>query len=356
MIRYMIDWTSSMQQTFEYYKVDPGTWRDVSIINNVKSCTISRDSDTDTLGSASIEIDEPIGECYIRVYLIAIQNGVRYKYPLGTFLVQTEPSSFDGKVQTYSADAYTPLIELKEKMPDIGYSVLKGVNVMDTAYMLARDNVRAPIVKPSCDIALFDDFVADTDDTWISFLRDFISNAKYSFDLDEMGRILFSPNQDTASLRPVYTFDDGNSSILYPELTTDEDLYGIPNVVEVIYSNDNQYYYAKSVNDDSSSPTSTVNRGREIIYRETSPNIIGNPTNNQIEEYADLLLKELSSIECTISYVHAYCPVRVGDCVRLNYKRAGIENVKVKVISQSIKCEPGCPVTEKAVFTKRLWR
>ena len=81
----MIDWTSSMQQTFEYYKVDPGTWRDVSIINNVKSCTISRDSDTDTLGSASIEIDEPIGECYIRVYLIAIQNGVRYKYPLGTF-------------------------------------------------------------------------------------------------------------------------------------------------------------------------------------------------------------------------------------------------------------------------------
>ena len=171
-----------------------------------------------------------------------------------------------------------------------------------------------------------------------------------------MGRILFSPNQDTASLRPVYTFDDGNSSILYPELTTDEDLYGIPNVVEVIYSNDNQYYYAKSVNDDSSSPTSTVNRGREIIYRETSPNIIGNPTNNQIEEYADLLLKELSSIECTISYAHAYCPVRVGDCVRLNYKRAGIENVKVKVISQSIKCEPGCPVTEKAVFTKRLWR
>ena len=328
-----------MQQTFEYYKVDPGTWRDVSIINNVKSCTISRDSDTDTLGSASIEIDEPIGECYIRVYLIAIQNGVRYKYPLGTFLVQTEPSSFDGKVQTYSADAYTPLIELKEKMPGIGYSVLKGVNVMDTA-----------------DIALFDDFVADTDDTWISFLRDFISNAKYSFDLDEMGRILFSPNQDTASLRPVYTFDDGNSSILYPELTTDEDLYGIPNVVEVIYSNDNQYYYAKSVNDDSSSPTSTISRGREIIYRETSPNIIGNPTNNQIEEYADLLLKELSSIECTISYVHAYCPVRVGDCVRLNYKRAGIENVKVKVISQSIKCEPGCPVTEKAVFTKRLWR
>lgn len=352
----MIDWTASMQQTFEYYKVDPGTWHDVSLISNVKSCTINRDSDADTLGSASIDTDESIGECYIRVYLIAIQNGVRYKYPLGTFLVQTEPSSFDGKATTISADAYTPLIELKEKMPDIGYSIFKGVNVMDTAYTLVRENARAPVAKPTCETTLFDDFVAETDDTWISFLTDFISNAKYTFDLDEMGRILFSPKQDTASLRPVFTFDDGNSSILYPEMSTDDDLYGIPNVVEVVYSNNGTYYYAKVVNDDPSSITSTVSRGREIIYRETDPSIIGNPTNDQIQEYAELLLKELSSIECTVSYTHAYCPVRVGDCVRLDYKRAGITNVKAKIISQSISCEPGCPVTEKAVFTKKLWR
>ena len=31
-------------------------------------------------------------------------------------------------------------------------------------------------------------------------------------------------------------------------------------------------------------------------------------------------------------------------------------NIKAKVISQSIECVPGCPVTEKAVFTTKLWR
>ena len=31
-------------------------------------------------------------------------------------------------------------------------------------------------------------------------------------------------------------------------------------------------------------------------------------------------------------------------------------DIKAKVISQSIKCEPGCPVSEKAVFTMKLWR
>ena len=99
-----------------------------------------------------------------------------------------------------------------------------------------------------------------------------------------------------------------------------------------------------------------MNRGREITYRETKPNLIGEPTQAQVEEYAEQLLKDLSSIEYTVSYTHGYCPVKVGDCVRLNYSRAGLNGVKAKVISQTIKCEPGCPVTEKAVFTTNLWR
>ena len=39
----MVDWTKSMQQTFEYYIVDPSTWKDTRLLNNVKSCTIDRD-------------------------------------------------------------------------------------------------------------------------------------------------------------------------------------------------------------------------------------------------------------------------------------------------------------------------
>jgi hypothetical protein len=136
----------------------------------------------------------------------------------------------------------------------------------------------------------------------------------------------------------------------------DHDLYGIPNVVEVIYSNGHDSYYARAVNNDPNSPISTVSRGREIIYRVTDPDLLGNPLEYQIQEYANQLLRELSSIEYTITYTHGYCPVRVGDCVRINYSRAGITDVKAKVISQSIKCEPGCPVTEKAVFTTKLWR
>ena len=351
----MVNWAESMQQTFKYYLVDPGTWKNVKEIKNVKSSSITYDSGTETLGSATIDISESIGECYIRIYLVTIQNGITEEHPLGTFLVQTPSSSFDGMIKNISMDAYTPLLEIKENPPPIGYSVLKGENIMDTAYRLVREHARAPVVKTSCDTTLQYDFVANTGDTWISFLIDLIANAKFEFGLDELSRIIFLPKQDTASLQPVWTYTDDNSSILYPELKMDHDLYGIPNVVEVVYSNGDTYYHARVVNDDSNSPISTVSRGREIIHRVTDPELAGTPTEKQIKEYANQLLRDLSSLEYTLSYTHGYCPVRVGDCVRLNYERAGVNNVKAKVISQSIKCEPGCPVTEKAVFTVKLW-
>ena len=352
----MPDWTASMQQTFEYYIVDPGTWMDKERIDNVISCTLSRDSDSDTLGSATINITNSIGECYIRAYLITIQNGVTEKHPLGTYLVQTPSSTLDGKVRDISMDTYTPLLELKENPPPIGFYIPKKENVMDTVYRLAQEHARAPVVRTQCATTLFNDFVSNTDDTWLTFLIDLAAYAKYNFDLDEMGRILFSPDQDTASLQPVWTFTDDNCSILYSDINMDHDLYGIPNVVEVTYSDSSQNVHVRVVNDDENSPISTVNRGREITHRDTNPSIGGNPTENQIREYAEQLLRDMSTLEYSISYTHGYCPVRVGDCVRFVLDRYDLKDVKAKVTSQSIECEEGCPVRETAVFTTRLWR
>lgn len=351
----MADWLSSMQQTFEYYIVDPNSWRDTKLLDTVKSCTISRDSELETLGSATIDAVDSVGESYIRVYLVTIQNGVKEKHPLGTFLVQTPSSTFNGKVLEVSMDAYTPLLELKESPPPLGYSLLKGDNIMEAAYRLTREHARAPVVKTESSADLSYDFVSDPNDTWLSFLTDLTSNAKYYYALDEIGRILFTPKQDTASLQPVWEYNDGNSSILYAEVTMNHDLYEVPNVVEVVYSKEGVTFKARVVNDDSNSPTSTVSRGREIVYRDTNPSVVGEPTQAQIDEYAHDLLRALSSVEYTITYTHGYCGTRLDDCVRINYSRAGIKDVKARIISQNIKCEPGCPVTEKAVFNTKLW-
>lgn len=350
-----IDWTKSMEQTFEYYEVDPNTWKDKQLLTTVKSCIVSRDETSETLGSASIDVTDLLGESYIRVYLIIRQNGNVAKIALGTYLVQTPSSTFDGMKRDVSMDCYTPLLELKENPPQLGYALLKGDNIMKEAYRIARENCRAPVIETILDKTLQNDFVSNTQDNWLIFLTDLISLANYKFDLDDEGKILFSPKQKVEELRPVWTFDDGNSSILLPSVSMDHDLYGIPNVVEVVASNGLETITSRVVNDDPNSPTSIINRGREILYRDTSPQISGFPTKEQLDEYAKNELEELSSVEYQVSYSHGYCPVRVGDCVRLNYKKADLIDVKAKIISQSIKCEAGVEVNETAVFTKKLW-
>lgn len=365
----MPDWTKNMEQSFEYYTVEPTTLADLERLKNVKTASFNRDSSVETLGSATIDVTNSFGESYIRCYLKTKQEGVTEKFPLGTVLSQTPSSFFNGTVMDVSMDCYTPLIELKEKKPPLGYTVRKGTRIMDAAYNIISNNCRVPVnkVEPifgkdqngeEIDLSptLQHDFVADVDDTYLSFVVALIANANYELGLGERGNILFLPKQKLESLQPVWTFNDDNSSILYSEITVNHDLYGIPNVVEVIYSYGSEYKQAIAINDDPNSPTSTVSRGRLIPYRDTDPSLRGYVTQKQLDDYAEQLLKELSTLEYTVSYKHAYCPVKPGDCVRLNYTRAGINNIKAKVINQSIKAEPGCPVSEKAVFTSKLWR
>lgn len=126
--------------------------------------------------------------------------------------------------------------------------------------------------------------------------------------------------------------------------------------MEVVYSTSTGYLYSRVENDDVDSPISVRNRGREVVHREIDPNFVGIPTQAILDEHARQLLRDLSCLEHTVTYTHGYCPVRIGDCVLLDYKRSGIQNVKAKVISQSIICETGCSVEETAVYTTQLWR
>lgn len=351
-----IDWTRSMQQTYEFYIVDPATWRNKTKINTVISCSINRDMNSELQESASIECEETLDECYVRVYMVCLQDGVKESVPLGTFLVQTPSSSYDGRVQKNTLEAYSPLIELKDSRPEYGYALMKDDNVMDMAYNLARENLRAPVVSATDDTTLQSNFISDFDnDSWLSFLTDLIAVAKYTFTEDEMGTIMFAPSQKLAAMRPRWTFNDDNSSIIMSDVSFERDLYGVPNVVEVLCSSDTNFKIARVVNDDPTSLISTVSRGREVVYRESNPSGLVNPTQAQIDQYAQDVLEAKSSFQSTVSFKHGYCGVRVGDCVMLNYERAGLNNVKAMIVSQTIDCKTGCIVSAKAVYTKRLW-
>lgn len=358
----MPDWTKSMKQTFAYYEVDPITWKDKSELRNVTSCNMTRDSEEETLGSSSLESLDDVSDKYIRTYLITEQSGIKERIPLGTYIYETPSTRYDGRSRQVSQDGYTPLVELKETPPQFGFALMKDTPILSTAATLAEAHMRAPVVRGEDDKILTENFVSSEDDNWLFFVSDLVANAGYGLGLDEMGRLIFEKKRDTEVLSPVWIYTDDNSSILYPEIETSRDLYGVPNVVEVIYSrSDKPPLFARAENNDTNSIVSRASRGRDIVHRDTNPSIASDMTatddNIQVllNEYANNLLKELSALEYRVTYTHGYCPVRIGDAVLLNYRSAGLDYVKAKVTRQIIKCQSGCSVQETAVFTKKLW-
>lgn len=355
---YDVDWLKTMQQTFSFYKVDPKTWKDTTPIKTVLSCDINRDLSDELIENASITADDIDGEFYMRVYLDVTQNGRFNHIPLGTFLVQTTRSKFDGKQSQLSIEAYSPLIELREKDPPVGFYFSTGENIVSSAESQIKNHTRAPFIQTYTDANNLNDktgFVAELDEDWLAYLAAYLKNIEARFALTELGEISIVKNISADKLQPVWEYRDDENSILYPEISTDQDLYNIPNVVELIISrSDRPGAIIRAVNDNPNSIISTVNRGREIIHRVSNPNVYSYDTTEKLQKLAEDTLDQLSSVDYNITYKHGFCPVKLGDCVLINYRKSGLINIRAKVISQTIHCEPGCPVDETASYTVNL--
>lgn len=372
-----VDWTKSMQQTFEFYTVDPNSWYDDQKLENIITCDMTHDATSDKRGNASITITEALPECYIRTYLVVTQAGYMHKICLGTYLYMTSSDSFDGMKHNITMTGYTPMVELEEKLPPLGFHIVGITNrkhsgdapmVTDaikdivTTYTRCEIENRTVIQKP-----LLNDFVAGTNDNFLTVINNILnasSLGQYILTVDEWGTIIVKDKPVLEDAIPTYIYTDDNSSILLPSLDTNDDIYGIPNVVEVLYTGDKRLPAIRVIvkNEDPTSIVSIPARGREIAKRFTITNIAA-PVNDyseaavraQVTAQAERLLEAASTINKTISYSHGYCDVKVGDTVLINYERAGVTGIRAKVVSQRISCKPGCQVDEQAVYTKKLW-
>lgn len=351
----MPDWTRGYQETFEYWQVNPESWTDVERLDNVVSCDITRDSTTDKIESAKLTIDQDIeNEIYVRAYLSVTQDGETERICLGTWLCQSPTADYDGKTITREIDCYSPLQELSDNMPPVGYNVVDA-HVLTKAYELVIDHSRVNMAEPQPGSELTEAFVADDGDTWLSYVKDLVAKDKHHLALDPYGTLSFAPDANSSALAPVWEYEDDNSSILENDVSETVDWYGIPNKVEVIVSLDEGSLVGTAVNDDPESPVSTVSRGRTVLKRVTDAKLADNPTQGDVDTYARKVLRDESQLECEIVYTHAYNGVKLGDGVALRYTAHELYVDHAKVTKQEMRCETGMTVKETATYTQTLW-
>lgn len=350
------DWSGQMARSYEFYEVDPASWQDVRRLSDVKSASLTFDRGKDTFGNAEFTVTGGSGERYIRAYMVAEQGGERRREPMGTFLAQASSISYDGRSTTVPMEAYTPLMELDEDMPPVGYYVREGRDSMMAASDIVVSHCRAPSSFPESGTVLASPHAAELDETWLGVASSLAAKSGHYLSVDPMGRIVAVPDREPGAMAPSQVFGEDNSTVIR-DVTDDRDLYKVPNVYEaVLTTSDGAVHRAVARNDSPSSPTSTASRGRVILERDSSPEIAdglgSDATDALLQRYARRRLAERAASEHSVTFSHAWMPhVRVGDCVYLDFPSIGVRSRAV-VEAQTIECSTGGRVSTTARFSE----
>ena len=348
-------WTDSYGVSYEFWEINPVNMRSIRKLADVEDAEITRDSEDTTLGSASMTVAELFpSEAWVKCYLLAEQppmSGNVERVPLGVFIAQLPSVKMDGKVAERPLELSTPLRELADDYPPVGYTVRQGTDAVVAAnFIFSRHHVK--VAPSTMSATLLKDITAADSDSWLDIGAAVLAEANMEYSIDADGLVSFGPKRDASALSPLWVYADDDISILMPEAEMELDWHNVPNVVEVVVGEAASGFSVTVENDDPASPVSTVSRGRTVLYRETSPE--GVTTRAQAEMWATRKLRELSNRERRITYTHGYCPVRVGDCVRIRYQ-AHLLDCKAKVVRQVIRCATDLEVEETAVYSEVLW-
>ena len=350
-----MDWTRALQVTWRYCLVDPETWFDLEPLGSVVSCSISWDASTETLVSGSLEVDEdfPEGECYVRVWCDATQDHKTERFPVATLLCQASKDSSEGTKHTFSVEAHSPLMELQDDQPPVGWSISGSV---DDAIRTICANMRAPLTEYESDATLPNPIVAGEDDTWLTMLWAVLDSAERPMLAAGMAWANVMPKSAPWALAPVMTLSDTDErGVLWADMSRETSLFGIPNKVEVIWSSGAAHYSAIATNTDPSSPTSIPTRGRVVSTRETNPDgLVGNPSQSAVNAYATRRLRELSVVTRTYALKVGYMPMWIGMAVQLELSKLGANEV-ASIDSIDMQCDVEAGMSLSLTSTRELW-
>ena len=325
-----MDWRRGF--TSEYYvtHVDSSTWRDISPRVEIISGTIKIET-SNLLTSADIQCKDYTEdkEQLIRVWLDTRQEGDEAGHtPLFTGYTSSPDRSIEGVKELRTLQCYSVLLPAADVLLPRGWYAPVGID----GTVLVKSLLK--VCHCPVDISPVEDdnrtlkqaIIAEDNETNLTMVEKVVSAMMWRMHVDGYGRVHIGPYVD----KPVILFDAIDNDVIEPSVSVSYDWFSCPNVLRVVMDEN----VATAYDQNSDTPMSIQNRGREVWYEET--NVILND-NETLQEYAKRRLKELQSVSTTISYDRRFHPdIYPLDVVRLNYPRQDLVG-DYYVTSQSIE-------------------
>lgn len=329
---------------YRYVVVDPETMGEVGNVSDIVDGTINRKYLSTLKEGASFNYSntadvEKIGNKYLRVYLDATTPTETTSEALGTFIISTPTHTFSEVGTSGTATGYSLLQVLNDEHVDSTLTIPAGTNLIQYACTIITARGLQCIADDSS-FTSSSDASFDTDASYLDVVIYCTQQAGFGTPtISPYGAILLSRYQDPTKQSPVRVYD-ALSTVLFPEVSHELDIFSVPNKVIVVSNDPENVVSGYAINDDPSSPFSTVSRGRVITAVYSYDNIT---TQAEAEAKARSILIEQSAVE-SWEISHLYDGSKLQDVIGLEY----VDSVNAaQIVDQEISLTNGCPVKER---------
>lgn len=247
------------------------------------------------------------------------------EWPLGVFLLSSPSRSIDdGNTITRDVDAYDKLLIFSDDKVTDRYSLAAGTVVTDQVRTILTGSTTASVVNSAATLPTAREWEPGT--SKLTIVNDLLSSINYrSLSFDENGKAIVQPYQTPAERASEFTFADDDESVTLPEIDQTLDLFAVPNRwVLVVSDPDRTTLSSTFTNDDPTSLTSTVSRGRVIVDFRTEQSAVDQTS---LDGLAQRLAFEASQVYEEIAFsTGIFPPMSFDDVYTLSLTRLAISD------------------------------
>ena len=334
-----MNWNKGFWALYELKKVDPVSWMDAGSFDFV-SGSISRNNEG-LMQSADLSMTENPGECWIRIYLKANQEGGGARVALFTGLASTPTRDLDGTRTTFPVEVYSVLKPAADVLVPKGYFAPAGADGAQLVKELLSVGA-APVEVEEDSPTLVDAIVAEATDSQLDVAWMILNAIGWRMRITGDGVI----HVCSMPTEPAAVFDAFENDVVELSIKDAQDWFSVPNCIRVISGDKSTEY-----KDADAIEERRQNRGGsgEIWLNDTSPTL---GSKESIAEYAMRKLTEAQLPSRTVSYFRRYMPdVYPTDLVEIRLPGVKIDGT-FRVTEQSIELGYGARTSEDAAYER----
>lgn len=341
-------------ETYSYRRVSWPGFVEGQDLGNVTAGSVELSAFSDLKATCSFSFEggqEPNTTDLVRIYYAFDDDkGEHAEFCIGTFFVgyanTVHRLNGDSLIASGKVNGWSTLKPLQDIRIGYAYTVTAGTYAIAKAIELIQGAGLPVNAVDESSYQLASDHTFDPSDTLLTVVNWLCTTADYQAPYpDAYGTIQVNRYIDPSERTTVATFADDANSIMYPDVSIENDWQEIPNVYRLYYSKDDVAIHAEARNVSGSKASLDARGGRELVEVASVSELSGADSSEMaanLESMAAVkLLNNSQEIE-RVELSHPYIPLVANDAVRIEYANrtwsGNVQNIKID-LQPSTKCD-----------------